>query len=182
MRSVLSIVALALAVAATEPAAARVPESQSAAPAAALVKLMQDKGLDAFAAPDPKEPGRFVAVLSFPGTQLLAVSAKVADQAVIQGMLAKRDYRDAYMELQGPTGRNGRFFVQDMQADGLLPKPGHNQSFDIVYENGATTMSFDGDWQAHGMSEADYDAKFGAADRRYAGVLTALAAALQPTK
>lgn len=182
MRSVLSIVALALALAAAAPAAARVPGSQSAAPAAALVKLMQDKGLDAFAAPDPNEPGRFVAVLCFPGTQLLVVSAKLTDPTVIQGMLAKREYRDAYMELQGPTASDGRFFVQDMQADGLLAKPGHNESFDIVYENGATTTSFDGDWQAHGMSEADYDAKFAAADQRYAGVLTALAAALQSRK
>ncbi len=181
VRTVFSIVAVALVLTAARPALARVPESQSAAPAAALVKLMQEKGLDAFAVPDPKEPGRFIAVLSFPGTQLLVVSAKIPVPSFIQDMLAKRQYRDAYMELQGPTAKDGRFFVQDMQADGLLAKPGRGESFDIVYENGVST-SFDGDWQAHGVSEADYDAKFVAADQRYADALTTLAAGLNALK
>jgi hypothetical protein len=86
------------------------------------------------------------------------------------------------MELQGPTARDGRFFVQDMQADGLTPRPPRGESFDMVYENDVTTTSFDGNWEAHGMSEADYEAKFAAADQRYAEMLTTLAAGLKVTK
>ncbi len=182
MRTALPIVAVTLALTAAAPAAARAPESRSAAPAAALVKLMEGKAVDAFAVPDPKEPGRFIAALSFPGTQLLVVSAKFPSPDVIQDLLAKGQYRDVYMELQGPTARDGRFFVQDMQADGLVPRPKRGESFDIVYENDVTATTFDGDWETRGMSEADYDAKFVAADQRYADMLTALAAGLKATK
>jgi hypothetical protein len=52
----------------------------------------------------------------------------------------------------------------------------------MVYENDVTATAFDGNWEAHGMSEADYDAKFAAADQRYAEMLARLAAGLKATK
>ncbi len=184
MRMPVSIVAFAVAVtlAVVGPARAQAQPSRSAGPAATLVKLMAQRGIDAVAAPDPTEPGRFVAALCFPGTQLLVVSAKYPVPAVLEQRLADRQYRDVYMELQSGITREGRFFAQDMQANGLTARPEKDLPHDIVYENGVKTISLDGDWKAQGLSEAEYDAKFGSADRRYAGLLTALAAGLPSSK
>jgi hypothetical protein len=182
MRTASFVVAVALALASTHPAAAQVTQSRSAAPAAALVKMLTEKGLDAIAAPDPTEPGRFIAALLFPGTQLLVVSAKYPAPSAIQKLLAEKDYRSVYLDLQGAASMQGRFFVQDMQADGLMPSADHGGSFDIVYENGVTSTTFDGDWQAHKMTEQEYDSKYNAADQRYADMLTALAAQLGAAK
>jgi hypothetical protein len=174
--------AVALTLAAAGPASTQGQTSRSAAPAATLVKLMVQRGIDAVAAPDPAEPGRFVAALCFPGTQLLVVSAKYPVPAVLDQRLSNREYRDVYMELQNEITREGRFFVQDMQANGLTARPAKDMPLDIVYENGVKTISLDGDWKAQGLTAADYDARFGSADRRYADLLAALAATLLTSK
>jgi hypothetical protein len=184
MRMPISVVAFAVALtlAVAGPATTQGQASRSAGPAATLVKLMAQRGIDAVAAPDPTEPGRIVAALCFPGTQLLVVSAKYPVPAVLEQRLSDRQYRDVYMDLQGEITREGRFFVQDMQANGLTTRPEKDMPFDIVYENGVKTISLDGDWKAQGLSEAEYDASFGSADRRYADLLTALAAGLRDWK
>jgi hypothetical protein len=184
MRIASSVVAFAVALILAVAVAAGTQEqaSRSAGPAATLVKLMSERGIDATAAKDPQEPGRFVAALCFPGTQLLVVSAKYPVPEMLEKRLANREYRDVYMELQGEVTREGRFFVQDMQADGLTARPEKRLAFDIVYDNGVKTISLDGDWKAQGMSEAEYESRFESADRRYADLLTALAAGLRASK
>lgn len=178
MRTAVPVVAFLAALAMAIPAASQDLVSTSAQPAATLVKLMTDKGLDAIAAPDPQDPGRFVAALCFPGTQLLVVSARYPAPKQMDAQLKKHDYQGVYMELQGGATEKGRFFVQDMQADGLKPKAEHGGAVDIVYENGVKLAAFDGDYKAQQMTEAAYDSAFQEADRRYAHMLSALAAAL----
>ncbi len=178
MRVVSSIALAALVLAAADSPAAAAQESHSAAPAAELVKLMEAKGLDAFAVADSREAGRYIAVLCVPGSELLVVSAKYPAPKALDDLIAKRQFRDVYMDLQGPAASVGRFFVQDMQADGLEPRPARHEGMDIVYEGDGSAARFDGDWHAQGLTEGDYQAKFEAADGRYASMLSALAAAL----
>jgi hypothetical protein len=184
MRTPISVVAFAVAstLAMAAPASAQAQASLSAGPATALAALMAQRGIDAVAAADPTEPGRFVAALCFPGTQLLVVSAKYPVPAVLEQRLLKREYRDVYLDLQTEVAREGRFFVQDMQANGLIPRPEKDGAFDIVYENGVKALSLSGDWKEQGLSEAEYASRFESADRRYAALLTALSASLRDRK
>jgi hypothetical protein len=182
MRFALPIVAVVLALSVPGISAAQDRSPRSPGPAATLVKLMAERGIDAAAARDPKEPGRFIAALCFPGTQLLIVSAKYPVPAILEQRLSNREYRDVYMELQSDVTREGRFFVQDMQANGLSPRPEKGAPIDIVYENGVKGPSFDGDWKAQRLSQAEYEAAFEAADRRYGDLLAALIGGLQASK
>jgi hypothetical protein len=180
MRFALPLVAVVLAL--SLPGEAQLRSPRSSGPAATLVKMMAERGIDAAAAKDAKEPGRFVAALCFPGTQLLVVSAKYPVPAILEQRLSNREYRDVYMELQNDVTREGRFFVQDMQANGLSPRPEKGAPIDIVYVNAVKGPSFDGNWKGQNLSQADYDAKFAEADGRYADVLAALVAGLQASK
>ena len=166
------IVGMALAIAVAGPVGAA-EESASSAKADALTKLLDQQGLDAIAAADPDQPGRFVAALYYPGAQLLAVSAVYPAPQLLQQQIAERKYRDAYISLQVPATQNGRFFVMDLNADGLRDARGDGV-FDITYENGANQVSFDGDWKRQKLSRAEYVERFRKDDARYTRILTAL--------
>jgi hypothetical protein len=161
---------IVLAVAATLRAG---QDSASAAKAVVVTKLLDQQKLDAIAAQDPERPDRFVAALYYPGAQLLAVSAAHPSPQILQERIANRQYRDVYMDLQGPATQNGRLFVMDLAADGLHDRP-HGNGFDITYQSGANQVSFDGDWKDKKMSRAQYDQRFKADDERYAQMLAAL--------
>lgn len=169
----LSIVVVGLAMAIAAPPTAG-QESVSSARAAALTKQLDQHKLDAVAAPDPDQPDRFVAALYYPGAQLLAISAAYPVPQVLRQRIADRKYRDAYLDLQGPATLQGRFFVMDLQADGLRHTRNGDAAFDITYESGGNQASFDGDWKRQNMSRSQYDARFTADDERYARMLAAL--------
>ena len=181
MRTVVSIVIVAAALVVAAPARSEELQAPSAGPVATFVKLMTDWGLDAIAAHDPQEPGRYVAALVYPGTELLVVSAMHPNPTALDELLSKHAYRDLYMALQTEVASKGRFFVEDMQADGLTAAPDRRAPADIVYDNGAKTI-FDGNWTAQKMTQAEYEAKFGAANQRYVTMLTTLTTALQSSK
>ena len=124
-------------------------ESKSATTAASL----DQQKLAAVLAPNPNQPGRYVAALYFPGTQLLVVSSSYAAPAVLD-------------------------LVTDLSADGLRPER-NAYVFDSTYKNGADQMAFDGDWKAKKVAEADYEARFSADDAEYARMLTILADAIK---
>jgi hypothetical protein len=160
------------------PAAARAAPSSSASPAHTFVALLNSRGIEAFAAPDPDEPGRFVAALSVPHGDLLVVSARQPSTDAVAQRIAADQFRDVYLDLQATPTPQGKFFVQDSDADGLSSAP-QNDAIDIVYEDGTKTTVFNGDAKAQHLSRDDYDARFDAADRRYAHALTVLITALQ---
>ena len=73
--------------------------SKSAAAAKQLTDALDRLKLDAIAAPDPTDPGAFVAALYFQGGQLLVVSAKSSAPTLITDKLAKKDYRDVLISI-----------------------------------------------------------------------------------
>jgi hypothetical protein len=159
----------------TQPAAGA-PSPASGDLAKQLVSALSSTGLDAIAARDPEAPGRVVAALAFPGSQLLVVAAPYADGATVDAWLANRMYRDVYSALQQPSITTGKVFFQDLGCDGLQPAGG---SVDVMYENGKTQTIFDGDWKKQKLSQAAYQERAKAADERYARLLRALLSAAQ---
>jgi hypothetical protein len=161
------------AAAAVQPAVAQ--ESKSAAAAKELVQALDASKLEAIAAADPSDPGTFVAALYFPGSQILVVSAKYAAPPLLKAKIASKDFRDIYIDLNSASVAGTKVFVIDQGVDGLVAKPGGDQAAD-TYENGKTTLAFDGDHRKAKMSEDEYMKAFASADERYAKILALLTA------
>ena len=160
------------------PLAAAAQEGKSADLAKQLGQLLAEKKLDAIAAADAETPDSFVAALYFPGTQLLAVSAKYAAPQLLTEKLAKKDYHDIYVDLSSASVVGSKVFVMDTFADGLVAKPKGDSPADSVEQpNGA--RSFDGDFKKAKLSEAEYAKSFGEADQAYAKILQMLIAKLK---
>jgi hypothetical protein len=144
---------------------------ESGALARAVADALTARHLDAFAAPDPGAPGRFVAALVYPGVQLLVVSARYATPAALQPLIDAGRYRDVYMTLQTGSVPESRLFVHDMQADGL--RADAKQTPDIVYERLTDETIFGGD-----PREKSYRQTLEAKDALYSRALRVLADAL----
>jgi hypothetical protein len=150
-------------------------DSKSDAVVKQLTQLLDQQKLDSIAAADPASPGSYVAALYFAGSQLLVVSAKYAAPTLMNDRIAKKDYRNVYMDLSSASVAGSKLFVMDSNADGLNAKPGDNQPFDTV-ERASNQYAFDGDWKKAKMSEADYMKAFTEVDDAYAHALTLLIA------
>jgi hypothetical protein len=153
--------------------AAWAQESKSAALAKQLGAALDAAKLDSIAARDPMAPDAFSAALYFGGAQLLVISAKYSAPQYLVDRLAKKEYRDVYMDLNGAAMPNTKTFIQDGGADGLKPKNADNQAAD-VYETGGKELVFDGDPKKQKMSDQDYQKAFADADAKYSQILTAL--------
>ena len=143
-------------------------ETKSAELVKQLVSAMAVRQLDAIAAVDPEDPGRFVAALAFPEVQLLAVSSRhrAADYIALQ--IGKKQFREVYGLLQeGPAST--RLVIHDMGCDGIVPG-----GVDILYEGAQEKTLFDGKWADQALTEAAYFEKQRNADERYSRVLTIL--------
>jgi hypothetical protein len=169
-----AVVALSL----SSPALAQ--ESKSAPLAKQLAAALDAAKLDCIAAKDPSAPDVFVAALYFPGVQLLVVSGKYSVPQLLTERLAKKEYRDTYLDLNGAAVPASKIFLEDPGADGLKAKREENQAFDSYEADGKRTM-FDGDWKKQKVSEQDYMKTFADADARYTQILTALLAQLKKT-
>ncbi|MBZ5558962.1 MAG: hypothetical protein LAO77_16945 [Acidobacteriia bacterium] len=165
------VVLTALSIAAPAPA----QESKSSALAKELATTLDAAKLDSIAAKDPSAPDVFVAALYFPGVQLLVISAKYTAPQLLNERLAKKEYRDTYIDLSSASVPASKAFVEDLGADGLKPKHDDNKAPDTFELAGARTV-FDGDWKKQKMAEADYMKAFSSADDRYTQMLTALVA------
>jgi hypothetical protein len=174
----LASVLAALTLAASTPTLAQ--ESKSAALAKELSAALDTAKLGAIAAKDPDKPDVFYGALYFPGTQLLVVAAQYAAPAAMNERLAKKDYREAYLDLSSASVPGSKVFIEDLGANGLVAKPRENEAFD-AYEAGGKRTSFDGDWKKQQLSEDDYMKAFAAADQKYTQVLTALIAQAKKT-
>ena len=152
---------------------------QSPAIARELARLMGDHKLDAVAARDPERPDRFVAALCYPGVQFLVVSAAYPVPEHLEQRLVQRQFREAYLDLQGAGAREGKFFVTDLQADGLHRTREEGEPFDIIYVDGVQQTAYDGNWSDQKITESEYNVRFQADDARYARLLTALVQALK---
>src|SRR5215203_680276 len=160
--------ALSLTLAAVSNAAAQGPPRSTAA-AKQLTDALDRLKLEAIAAPDPSDPGAFVAALYFQGGQLLVVSAKYSAPTLITAKLAKKDYRDVYIDLNAASVAGSKIFVMDQACDGLVAKPGGEAA--DTWEQGTTNTVFDGDYKKAKVSEEAYGKTFAAADEKYARIL-----------
>lgn len=137
-----------------------------------LTQLLDQKKLDSVAAADPQNAGTFAAALYFPGSQLLVVSAKYAAPTLLTDKIAKKDYREVYIDLSSASVAGTKLFVIDANCDGLSAKSNEDQAADS-YEFGKTQVSFEGAKKAK-MSDADYGKAFSDADTSYSRVLQLL--------
>ena len=155
-------------------------ESKSSTVAKELVQVMDAAKLTDIAAPDPANPGGFIAALYIPGTQLLVVSAKYSAPPLMVERIAARDFMAVYVDLQSASVRTSKVFVQDTGADGLTAKPGDGPA--DTWDEGDKTLAFDGDWKKAKIAEADYTKLYSDADERYSRMLSALVAQARQLK
>lgn len=156
------------------PAGAREAPSRSAAAAKQLAQALDQVKLDSIAVADPAAKDQFVAALYFPGAQLLVVSARYSVPTLLIDKLAKKEYRDIYIDLNAASVAGTKIFVMDQGADGLAADAGDSQAPDS-WEQANTSTVFDGDWKKAKMTEEEYTKAFTAADERYTRMLTLLA-------
>jgi hypothetical protein len=149
--------------------------SKSAPLAKELASLLDQKKIDSIAAKDPSTPDYYVGALYFPGLQFLVVSSKYAVALYINEKLAKKDYREVYIDLNSASVPGTKTFIEDLRADGLMPDRSDDDPFDIVEMGGKRTM-FDGDYKKQQMTEQAYAEAFRAADEAYAKYLSLLIA------
>jgi hypothetical protein len=147
-------------------------EAKSPELAKQLAQLLDAKKLDSIAAPDPQSAGTFVAALYFPGSQLLVVTAKYPAPVLLTDKIAKKDYRDVYIDLNSASVAGTKVLVMDLNADGLIAKPGDEQGADS-YDSGKIQIAFDGAKKSK-MSETDYMKAFNDADAAYSRALQLL--------
>jgi hypothetical protein len=169
---------LTLVALATGPWTAGAESSRSTDPARALLRTLQEKRLTHAAAQDPSEPGRYIAVMRIGDGQLLVVSARYAQPALMNERLYRGDYEGVYRELNAAGDRDGKLFVQDLGEPGLSLRRQDGEPYDVVYDAVVKRTAFDGDWKAQKLSKDDYRAACDSADERYAKALAALVASL----
>jgi hypothetical protein len=161
-------------------AAAVAQDGKSVALAKQLAAALDANHLDSIAAKDPSKPDTFIGVLYFKGVQLLAVSAKYSAPSLLVDKIAKKDYRDVYIDLNSASVPDSKVFIEDLGADGLKARHDDNTPFD-TYEAAGKRTAFDGDWKKQKLSEQEYLKIFSTSDERYSEMLTALLAQLRPS-
>jgi hypothetical protein len=148
-------------------------ESKSAPLAKQLVAALEAAKLDSIAAKDPAAPDVFIGALYIQGTQLLVISGQYSAPSLLTDRIAKKEYRDVYIDLNGAATAASRVFVEDVGADGLHVRTEDNRPPDSIEATGKRT-TLDRDWKRQKISEEDYMKAFGTGDERYAQMLTAL--------
>jgi hypothetical protein len=157
------------------PSVAPAQDAKSPELAKQLTQLLDAKKLDSIATADPQNLGTYIAALYMPSAQLLVVTGKYAAPPLLNEKIGKKDYRDVYIDLNSASVAGSKVFVMDLNADGLVARPGDNAGTDSV-EQGGKQISFDGDWKKAKMSEAEYLKAFSEADAAYAHALELLIA------
>lgn len=157
-------------------AAALAQEPKSAELAKQLVAALDAGQLDSVAAKDPSGEDTFVGALYIKGFEMLVVQGKYSAPLILVDKLAKKDYREVYLDLNGAA--QGKVFVEDLGSDGLKADHDNNTPFD-AYEAAGKRTAFDGDWKKQQISEDDYKKTFATADESYSRMLTALLAQLK---
>ncbi len=150
-------------------------QAKSATLAKELTAVLEEAKLDAIAAKDPASPDSYCAALYFPGTQLLVVSARYSVPVLLNDQLAKKNYRDVYLDLNSASISGTKTFIVDLMPGGLRATRAEGEAYD-TYESPKRRVAFDGDWKAQKITEEEYTAAFAEADEVYARILTALIA------
>jgi hypothetical protein len=169
-----------LAVLVLVPAASSAQEPTSAALAAELARLLDQRSTDSVAARHPDGEDQYVGALYFPGSQLLVVTARYQAPELLKTKIASKEYRDVYIDLNSAAMPNTKVFVSDLGIDGLKPRRRDNQPYDTI-EMGGKNWNFDGDWRAAKVSEDEYMKSYQQAEAEYVKMLQALLGELKKT-
>lgn len=156
-------------------------DSKSSTAAKELVQALDAAKLESIATADAANPGVFIAALYIPNTQLLVVSAKYSAPPLLVDRINAKDYQAVYVDLQSASVRGSKVFVMDQGCNGLLSKPSGDDPADS-FDEGDTSVTFDGDWKKAKMVEAAYTKTFAEADDRYAKMLGLLVAQVKKAK
>jgi hypothetical protein len=169
MKSIVLVSVLALG---AVPVMAQGNDSQSRA--MELAKRLAGNGTQSFAAAMPDDPSRFVAVLHIPGLQLLCISGRYQSPALLRELITKGDYQRVYLDLNSAADREGRFFVEDLGADGLRPDRETDAPFDITWRDASLRTLYNGEWKAQKLSGEEYRKRFESDASDYALALKVL--------
>ena len=173
----LAAVALLCGATAAPNAASATMQLQSPALAAELQAVLAQKQLEAIAVQDPAAPDRVIAVLAFPGVQLLVVSARPRSVEYAKWQIGQQQYRQVYESLQQTGLAEHRLFFQDLGADGLPATT--DDGVDVMYEGGSQTL-FDNAVKRKGRDAEEFRKRLLEADAQYSRILRlAIAAAKQ---
>jgi hypothetical protein len=177
-----ALIALTVGLSMEPPLAAKdeVP-SKSGPLATALSKELESRKLQYIAAPDPTEPGRYVAAMHMPGVQISVISAKYAAPELIREKLLTSKYQDIYVDLSSASDRASRILIDDLKGDGILRAKPRNPPFDF-YETGGRKVTFDFDWRKQKLTQEEYAKALETADELYARILGLLAEEAKKTK
>ena len=149
-------------------------ESRSAPLAAELAQLLAAQNLSNVAA---KNQESFVGAFLQPGIQLLVVSAKLSDAERLNYLLAQKDYKEAYRDLNSAT--TSRMLISDLGANGLRFRREKDQPFDMV-DIAGKSMMFNGEWGGKEKPSRDeYEKTYSSTDEQYTHMLEALIAQLK---
>ena len=159
------------------PALARAQDSKTAGMAGELVKLLDEMKLDSVAA--KVQGDEYVGALYFPGSQLLVVKARYIVPERMDEQLAKKNYRDIYIDLNSASVPASKVLIADLGANGLYARRRDNQ-FDTA-DIGGRSYAFDGEWGRAKLSEQEYMKAFQATEAEYLKMLEALVAQLKKT-
>jgi hypothetical protein len=173
--STLGLTALGLALAISSASA---QEAKSTAAVRELVALLDTKLNDAqmayIAAIDPADPGRFVGALYMKAAETLFVISGKFQQGSLDQRIAKREYQDAYIDLNSASTADTRLFFTDMKCDGLVQEPKGGAAADTLDGPGTRRVAFDGEPKKQKLSEQDYRTAFADADAQYEKAVRAL--------
>jgi hypothetical protein len=156
-------------------ALAAAQETKSGPLAKQLIAALEAKKIDSIAAKDPSATDVYFGALYIPGVQLLVVSGGYTAPQLMDGRLARKEYRDVYIELNGASTPATKMLIEDLGADGLKAKREDDAPSDSIDMAGKHTM-FDGEWKKQKLSEDEYLKIFSTSDARYAQILNALLA------
>jgi hypothetical protein len=169
------ILTVGLLIALLAPSRAGAQASKSSALAKELAAALDGRKLGAIAAKIAGADDRFAAALYFSGSQLLVISARYTPPEILNERLAKKEYREIYMDLNQASLPASRISIEDFGADGLISRKGGGPA-DTVEQGGSKPMAFDGDWGKQQLTEDAYQKSLASADDQYAQILTALLA------
>lgn len=158
----------------------RAQEPQSAALAKELSALLDQNKLDSIAARETAPDG-YVAALYYPGAQLIVVAAKYKEPILLNDRLAKKEYREVYMDLTSAALPKTKCMVMDLGGDGLKAKREEGKGADTFESTSGKEIAFTGDWKALNLSQEDYQKAYADAEARYSKMLQALIAQLKRT-
>jgi hypothetical protein len=163
------------------PSMAGAQGGKSTALAKELASVLDSGKLSAIAARLPDGKDHYVAALYFAGSQMLVVTARYTPPEILDERLAKREYRDVYLDLNTASDPKSRESIEDFGVDGIVGKRGGGLG-DTYQPATGKQVVFDGEWGKQQLSEDAYQKALASADEAYAQVLTALLAEAKRTK